>query len=95
METCYKIFRAEIVKAMNLTSKRFGIEVELTAYISKLRVRIFELPISYFPRTRLQGKKINWRDGIAALWFIFKYNKLVSMEQAFKTQELPKNYLLK
>ena len=68
METCYKVFRADLLKAMNLTSNRFGIEVELTAYAAKTRARIFEVPISYHPRTRLEGKKINWKDGIAALY---------------------------
>lgn len=83
METCYKIFRSEIIQSMNLQSRRFGIEVELTAYIAKIRVRIFELPISYFPRTYLQGKKINWKDGVAALYHIFRFNFLVKKEQAF------------
>ncbi len=83
METCYKVFRADLLKAMNLTSNRFGIEVEFTAYIAKVRARIYELPISYFPRTRLQGKKINWKDGVAALYFIYKYNRCVKAEEAF------------
>lgn len=91
METCYKVFRSDLVKSMNLGCRRFGIEVEFTAYIAKVRARIFELPISYFPRTRLQGKKINWRDGVAALWFLFKYNKLVSAKQAFRS--IPQKYL--
>lgn len=90
METCYKVFRADLVKQMNLQSNRFGIEVEFTAYIAKVRARVYELPISYFPRTRLQGKKINWKDGVAALWFIFKFNKLVSVEKAFN--KLPEKY---
>jgi glycosyltransferase involved in cell wall biosynthesis len=84
METCYKIFRADLLKAMNLQSKRFGIEVELTAYIAKSRARIFELPISYYPRTRLQGKKINWRDGLAALWHLVRFNCLTSEKKAFR-----------
>lgn len=91
METCYKIFRADLLQAMQLRSRRFGIEVELTAYIAKVRARIFELPISYFPRTRLQGKKINWRDGIAAIFHLVRFNFLVSTEQAFKS--VPKPYL--
>jgi hypothetical protein len=62
METCYKVFKTDLIKAMNLISPRFGIEVELTAYLAKTTARIFELPISYFPRTRLQGKKINWKE---------------------------------
>lgn len=83
METCYKIFRADLLKPMNLQSRRFGIEVELTAYIGKVRVRIQELPIRYFPRTRLQGKKINWKDGVAALRHLIYFNFMVSREKAF------------
>jgi glycosyltransferase involved in cell wall biosynthesis len=86
METCYKIFRADLVQSMNLQSKRFGIEVELTAYLAKTRARVFELPISYYPRTRLQGKKINWKDGFAALYHLVRFNFLVSEEEAFKKQ---------
>ena len=85
METCYKVFRAPIVKAMNLRSNRFGIEVELTAYVAKTRARVYELPISYYPRTQLQGKKINWKDGVAALWHLVRFNWLVSPKKAFKT----------
>jgi len=83
METCYKAFKADLAKSMKLTSKRFGIEVELTAYLAKTTARVFELPISYFPRTRLQGKKINWKDGLAALYFIYFYNRKVNLETAF------------
>ena len=54
METCYKVFRADLLKAMNLTSQRFGIEVELSAYVAKTSARLFEIPISYYPRTRLE-----------------------------------------
>jgi len=92
METCYKVFRAEILQSMNLTSKRFGIEVELTAYVGKIKTRIFELPINYFPRTRLQGKKINWKDGVAALKHLIYFNFFVDAKQAFKAS-LPKHYL--
>lgn len=86
METCYKVFRSDLLKSMDLKSKRFGIEVELTAYLAKTRARIFEVPISYFPRTYLQGKKISWKDGIAALWHLLRFNFLVSKQQAFKNQ---------
>jgi len=91
METCYKIFRSDLIKSMNLTSKRFGIEVELTAYLAKTTARIFELPIRYFPRTSLQGKKINWKDGVAALFHLIRFNFLVSNERAFNG--LPSKYL--
>lgn len=84
METCYKIFRADLVRAMNLRSRRFGIEVELTAYVAKARARVQELPVSYQPRTRQQGKKIGWRDGVAALWHLIYFNCLVSAEEAFR-----------
>lgn len=90
METCYKIFRSDLLKAMALQSKRFGIEVELTAYIAKTRARVYELPINYYPRTYLQGKKITWRDGIAALRHLFYYNWIVSREVAYP--QLPQKY---
>jgi glycosyltransferase involved in cell wall biosynthesis len=88
METCYKIFRADLLKAMNLQSKRFGIEVELTAFIAKVRARIYELPISYFPRTKLQGKKINWKDGFAALYHLVRFNQFTSTQNAFNKDYL-------
>jgi glycosyltransferase involved in cell wall biosynthesis len=91
METCYKIFRSGLLKSMNLQSRRFGIEVELTAYVAKSQARIHELPISYYPRTRLQGKKINWRDGFAALFHLIRFNLMTSPEQAFKKSEIPRN----
>ncbi len=74
METCYKVFRSDILKNIPLDSKRFGFEPEVTAKIAKLGLRVYELPISYYPRTVLQGKKVNWRDGLEALWLIVKYN---------------------
>ena len=92
METCYKVFRAEILQSMNLTSQRFGIEVELTAYMGKIKARIFELPINYFPRTVLQGKKINWKDGVAALKHLIYFNFFRSTNEAFKST-LPEKYL--
>jgi hypothetical protein len=97
METCYKVFRTPILKAMKLRSQRFGIEVELTAYIAKLRLRVHELPISYFPRRRLHGKKIGWRDGVAALYHLVRFNLLLSPEDAYEdpaalTAVLQKNY---
>lgn len=91
METCYKVFRAELLKSMRLKSQRFGIEVELTAYIAKSRARIFELPISYYPRTKLQGKKINWRDGVAALRHLIHFNWRVDFDEAF-LPSLPLRY---
>jgi glycosyltransferase involved in cell wall biosynthesis len=95
METCYKIFRSELLKPMVLKSQRFGIEVELTAYIAKTRARVYELPISYYPRTRLQGKKINWRDGVAALWHLLRFNWFIKPDRAFAPDQLPDRYLPK
>jgi glycosyltransferase involved in cell wall biosynthesis len=92
METCYKVFRQDLIKNMNLVSERFGIEVELTAYVAKLRPRIFEIPINYYPRNRLQGKKINWKDGVAALYHLIRFNFFVTPRQAFK-ENLPQRYL--
>jgi len=92
METCYKLFRADLLKPMKLQSKRFGIEVEFTAYIAKTRARIYELPVSYYPRTRLQGKKINWKDGVAALRHLIHFNWLTSIEEAFDIRKLPTKY---
>ncbi len=74
METCYKMVRADIMKSLPLVSDRFGIEVELTARLAKAGARIWEVPISYDGRTYAEGKKINWRDGVAALWHIFRFN---------------------
>lgn len=90
METCYKVFRADLLQSMKLQSKRFGFEVEVTAYVAKTSSRVFELPIHYYPRTRLQGKKINWKDGVAALIHIFKFNFMMSREEVF--DNLPSKY---
>lgn len=74
METCYKVFRADILKRISLESDRFGFEPEVTAKVAKLKCRIFEVGIRYHGRTYEEGKKITWKDGLAALWFIIKYN---------------------
>jgi glycosyltransferase involved in cell wall biosynthesis len=74
METCYKMVRADILKSLPLVSSRFGIEVELTARLAKAGARIWEVPISYSGRTYDEGKKIDWRDGVAALWHVFRFN---------------------
>jgi glycosyltransferase involved in cell wall biosynthesis len=75
METGYKIFRSEIIKSIKLKEKRFGIEPELTAKIAKIKgIRIYEVGISYFGRTYAEGKKVNWKDGIWALYCIMRYN---------------------
>jgi glycosyltransferase involved in cell wall biosynthesis len=75
METGYKMFRAEIIKSIRLKEKKFGVEPEITAKIAKIKnVRIYEVGISYFGRTYAEGKKVNWKDGIRALYCIFRYN---------------------
>ena len=74
METCYKMVRADLLKSLRLSSNRFGIEVELTARLAKAGARIWEMPISYSGRTYSEGKKIDWRDGLAALWHVIRFN---------------------
>jgi len=74
METGYKVFKTEVIKSLNLKSERFGFEPEVTAKLAKGKYRIYEVPISYWGRDYLEGKKITWKDGIAALWHIIRYN---------------------
>ena len=74
METCYKMVRADLLKSLPLVTNRFGIEVELTARLAHAGARIWELPITYSGRTYAEGKKITWRDGVAALWYIARFN---------------------
>jgi hypothetical protein len=75
METCYKVFKAEVLRGMELKSNRFGIEPELTAKVAKIRgTRIYEVPISYHGRTYAEGKKIGWKDGFSAIWAIVRFN---------------------
>lgn len=75
METCYKLFRAELIKSIDLRESRFGFEPEVTAKIARIpNVRIYEVGISYYGRTYREGKKINWRDGCKALYCIVRYN---------------------
>jgi glycosyltransferase involved in cell wall biosynthesis len=76
METCYKMVRTELLQSLPLSANRFGIEPELTARLSQAHARIYELPISYNGRSYAEGKKINWKDGVAALWYIFRSNIL-------------------
>jgi glycosyltransferase involved in cell wall biosynthesis len=76
METCYKVFRREVIQKITIEENRFGFEPEITAKVAKLGVPIYEVGISYYGRTYAEGKKIGWRDGFRALWAIFKYNLL-------------------
>ncbi len=73
METCYKVFRTDILRRMRLTSNRFGIEPELTAKVARLGCRLYEVPISYDGREYWEGKKIGWKDGVSAIWTILKH----------------------
>jgi glycosyltransferase involved in cell wall biosynthesis len=74
METCYKAIRGELARSLPLKSNRFGFEPEVTARLARANARIYEVPISYAGRTYAEGKKINWRDGVAAFWHICKFN---------------------
>ena len=75
METCYKCFRREIIQAVDIRENRFGFEPEITAKIAKMNVRIKEVPISYYPRTNEEGKKIGFKDGLRAIYCIWRYRK--------------------
>jgi glycosyltransferase involved in cell wall biosynthesis len=93
METCYKAFRREVIQNLNLESKRFGIEVEMTSKLAKAKVlNIYEVPISYNPRKYDEGKKITWKDGVSALFHIIKYNIL---DSKFSFYKRPWNEVLK
>jgi glycosyltransferase involved in cell wall biosynthesis len=74
METCYKMVRAPLMKSLVLTSDRFGFEPEITARLAQANARIYEIAISYSGRTYAEGKKITWRDGLAAVWHIVRFN---------------------
>ena len=76
METCYKVFKREVVDTFKdkLESRRFGIEPELTARVAKGDWRVYEVGIAYYGRTYSEGKKINWKDGLAAIWHIIYFN---------------------
>jgi len=86
METGYKVFRADVVRQLDLRSDRFGIEPEITAKVARLRCRVYEVPISYHGRTYDEGKKIGWKDAFQALWAICRYGL---MPQAFNRGRAP------
>ena len=73
METCYKVFRGEVIRKIRTEEDRFGFEPEVTSKVARLRCRIYEVGISYSGRTYAEGKKINWKDGLRAIWCILKY----------------------
>ncbi len=74
METCYKVFRREVIQSITIEENRFGFEPEITAKIAKLDVRVYEVGIAYYGRTYAEGKKVNWRDGVRAIYCVVKYN---------------------
>ena len=75
METCYKAFRREVIQSINIEENRFGFEPEITAKLSKMKIKIQEVPISYYPRTNEEGKKIGFKDGVRAIYVIWRYRK--------------------
>jgi glycosyltransferase involved in cell wall biosynthesis len=83
VETCYKAFRGDIIRNMKITSSGFGFEIEVTAKIAKLRCVLYEVPISYYGRTYEEGKKITYSDGIAAFFYIIRFNIFCSRENSF------------
>jgi hypothetical protein len=76
METCYKVFRADVIKNIQIQANRFDFEPEITAKTLKRQHKIVELPIAYYGRDRAEGKKLTWRDGIGTLWTLIKYRVL-------------------
>jgi glycosyltransferase involved in cell wall biosynthesis len=84
VETGYKAFRGDIIRNMVITSSGFGFEIEVTAKVAKLRCAIYEVPISYYGRTYEQGKKIGLKDGLAAIWFIIRFNLFWSQRSSFR-----------
>ncbi|HPH94734.1 MAG TPA: glycosyltransferase family 2 protein [Anaerolineaceae bacterium] len=86
VETCYKAFRGDIIRKMIITSSGFGFEIEVTAKIAKLGCRVYEVPISYYGRTYQEGKKIGWKDGFDALYYILKFNWFCSLKDSFTSQ---------
>ena len=87
IETGYKAFRGEIIRNMLIDSSGFGFEVEVTAKIAKLKVAIYEVPISYYGRTYAEGKKILMRDGLIAIWLVVRFNLFCSLRSSFR--EMP------
>ena len=87
METCYKMVRADLLKSLPLSANRFGIEPELTARLAQARALIYEMPISYHGRSYAEGKKIGWKDGVSAFWYIFKSNFLPPKAKVWVREE--------
>jgi glycosyltransferase involved in cell wall biosynthesis len=89
VETGYKAFCGEIIREMIINSKGFGFEIEVTAKVAKLKCAIFEAPISYYGRTYEEGKKIGFRDAVAALWYIARFNIFCSYKASFRNDRIP------
>jgi glycosyltransferase involved in cell wall biosynthesis len=85
VETCYKAFRGDIIRNMTISSSGFGFEIEVTAKIAKLNCVLYEVPISYYGRTYAEGKKITYRDGFAAMYYVVRYNLLTGRDSSFKS----------
>jgi hypothetical protein len=88
METCYKMMKSNIAKSLDIKEKRFGLEPEITARLAKMKLRIFEVPVSYYGRTYEEGKKITWKDGFSALRCIFYYNSVLVKKDSIPQQEI-------
>lgn len=84
IETGYKAFRGEIIRSMVIESSGFGFEAEVTAKVAKLRCAIYEVPVSYYGRTYDEGKKVTWADGVAALYYLFRFNLFCSLSRSFR-----------
>jgi glycosyltransferase involved in cell wall biosynthesis len=92
MQTCYKFFRADVIKNIRLETNRFGFDPEVVAKIARLKLRVMEVPVSYFPRKYLEGKKMSWMDGIAQVWHIAYFNLVKRKAKCFE-ESLPPQYL--
>jgi glycosyltransferase involved in cell wall biosynthesis len=89
METCYKLVRTDLMRSLPMSSDRFGFEPELTARLAQSKARIYEVPISYSGRTYAEGKKIGWRDGVAALWHIVRFNLFAGRAPVYRPAVAP------
>jgi hypothetical protein len=87
METCYKMFRREVIQSITIEEDRFGFEPEITAKVARMRCRIYEGGISYYGRTYEQGKKIGWKDGVRAIYAVIKYNLIAPLQEKFKNRQ--------
>jgi len=92
VETGYKAFRGDVIRNMVIVSSGFGFEIEVSAKVAKLKIAVYETPISYYGRTYEEGKKIGMKDGIAALWFIIRFNLLTSLNDSFRNLENLKKF---